>query len=184
MSAKDLNTIGFLDQIVDAGVDIIKIEGRARPAEYVDRTVRCYKEALDAVAEKTYTEEKIKAWNERLTTVFNRGFWDGYYMGRKMGEWNETHGSKATERKVYIGKINKYFAKVNVGEFYMETNSLKEGDQILISGPTTGVVNTTVKELRVEDEKTGEVKKGMTFSMPIAEVVRPSDKLYKILKVE
>jgi putative protease len=184
MSAQDLNTIGLIDQIVDAGVDIIKIEGRARAPEYVDRTVSCYKEALEAVADNTYTEEKIKEWNERLSSVFNRGFWDGYYMGRKMGEWNDSHGSKATERKVHIGKINKYYAKVNVGEFYLETNSLKQGDKILISGPTTGVVNATVEELRVDDEKTGEVKKGVTFSMPIAETIRPSDKLYKILKVE
>lgn len=182
MSAKDLCTIGFLDKVAEAGVQILKIEGRGRSADYVDTTVTCYREAVDSLADGSYDGEKIENWTERLATVYNRGFWDGYYLGRKMGEWNDSYGSKATEKKVYLGRGVKYFKNIGVGEFQLETLSLSKDDSILITGPTTGVVNTTVKELRMEHHEVNEVKKGDTFSMPIATIIRPSDKLYKIVK--
>jgi len=178
MSAKDLCTIDFLDKIVDAGVEVIKIEGRGRSADYVYTTTKCYREAVDSILEGTYTQEKISKWKEELTTVYNRGFWDGYYLGRKMGEWSDTYGSKATKRKVFIGKGVNYFKKLNVAEFRLETKSLKIGDEILITGPTTGVIKTRVKELRLEDKAVQLVKKGDNFSMPVDEIIRPSDKLY------
>lgn len=182
MSAKDLCTIGFLDKVIDAGVQILKIEGRGRSADYVDTTVRCYREALDSLAEGTYSSEKIEKWMERLATVYNRGFWDGYYLGRTMGEWNDSYGSKATEKKIYIGKGVKYFGKIGVGEFQLEAHSLSKGDKILITGPTTGVINTEVAEIRMDDQQVESVSKGDVFSMPINEMVRPSDKLYKIVQ--
>ena len=178
MSAKDLCTIDFLDKIVDAGVEVIKIEGRGRSADYVYTTTKCYREAVDSILEGTYTPEKISKWKEELKTVYNRGFWDGYYLGRKMGEWSDTYGSKATKRKVFIGKGVNYFKKLNVAEFRLETKSLKIGDEILITGPTTGVIKTRIKELRLEDKPVQLVKKGDNFSMPVDEIIRPSDKLY------
>lgn len=181
MSAKDLCAIGFLDKVLDAGVSVLKIEGRGRSADYVHTTVQCYREAADAIAEGTYTKEKVEAWTKELAKVYNRGFWDGYYMGRKMGEWNDSYGSRATEKKIYLGKGVKYFNKIKVGEFVLDTHSLKSGDEILITGPTTGVIKTTVEELRVDDSKVEEVKKGDVFSTPIGEQIRPSDKLYKIV---
>ncbi len=181
MSAKDLCTIGFLDKVVEAGVQILKIEGRGRSADYVDTTVKCYREAVDSLADGTFSDEKIENWMERLATVYNRGFWDGYYLGRKMGEWNDSYGSKATEKKIYLGRGVKYFKKIGVGEFQLETLNLHKDDKILITGPTTGVINSTVAELRLDDQAVDEVKKGDTFSMPVGEVVRPSDKLYKIV---
>lgn len=180
MSAKDLCTIDFLDKIVSAGVEVIKIEGRGRSSDYVYTTTKCYREAVDAIAEGTYTRDKIDRWLEELSTVYNRGFWDGYYLGRKMGEWSDTYGSKATKRKVFIGSGVNYFKKIKVAEFKLETKSLKLGDEILITGPTTGVIKTTVKELRLDDKPVSEVRKGDNFSMPVDEIVRPSDKLYKI----
>ena len=144
MSAKDLCTIGFLDKILEAGVEILKIEGRGRSADYVDTTVRCYREAVDSINEGSYSEERILDWTERLSTVFNRGFWDGYYLGRKMGEWNDAYGSKATVRKVFLGRGVKYFNKIKVAEFSLETSNLKLGYKILITGPTTGVIRTEV----------------------------------------
>ncbi len=182
MSAKDLCTIGFLDKIEAAGINILKIEGRGRAADYVSTTVACYREAVQAIGEGTYGKDQIDNWLERLSTVFNRGFWDGYYLGRKMGEWNDSHGSKATEKKVFIGKGVKYFSKINVAEFILETNTLKLGDKILITGPTTGAITTTVEELRVDNSPVEEVAKGASFSLPVSETIRPSDKLYKILK--
>jgi putative protease len=182
MSAKDLCTIGFLDKIADAGIDILKIEGRGRSADYVQTTVACYREAVDAINQGTYDKDQIDGWMERLSTVFNRGFWDGYYLGRKMGEWNDSYGSKATEKKVFIGRGVKYFGKINVAEFQLETNTLKLGDKILITGPTTGAITTTVEELRVDNTPVEEVAKGVSFSLPVSEAIRPSDKLYKILK--
>lgn len=181
MSAQDLSTIDFLDKVIDAGVEVVKIEGRGRSAEYVYTVVKCYREAIDALAAGNYTAEKIQNWMNRLSTVFNRGFWDGYYLGRKMGEWSNVYGSKATKRKVYLGKGVKYFDHISVGEFFMESQALDIGDEILITGPTTGVVQTIVNELRINDCATDRVKKGDLFSMPLAEKVRPSDKLYKLV---
>ena len=181
MSAKDLCTIGFLPKLVDAGINVLKIEGRGRAADYVHTTVSCYREAVEAVENGTYGRGKIEDWLQRLSTVFNRGFWDGYYLGRKMGEWNDSYGSKATERKILIGKGVKYFKKIGIAEFRLDANSLKKGDRILISGPTTGVINATVEELRVEGEPVDEVAKGISFSVPVPQVIRPSDKLYKVV---
>jgi putative protease len=181
MSAKDLCTIGFLDKIVEAGVDILKIEGRGRSADYVDTTVRCYKEAVEAVGDGTYAKEKIDRWVRQLSTVYNRGFWDGYYLGRKIGEWNDSYGSKATVKKIFLGRGVKYFNKIKVAEFKITTSSLKIGDKILITGPTTGIIRTTVDEIRVDDKNVDEVKKGHSFSIPVKDTVRPSDKLYKLL---
>jgi putative protease len=181
MSAKDLCSIGFLDKILDAGVEILKIEGRGRSADYVDTTVRCYKEAVESIFNDSYTSDKIEHWADRLSTVYNRGFWDGYYLGRKMGEWNDSYGSKATVKKVFLGRGVKYFNKIKVAEFKMETSNLRIGDKVLITGPTTGVIRTEVEELRVDDQRVEEVGKGFHFSLPVGEIVRPSDKLYKLL---
>lgn len=182
MSAKDLCTIGFLDKIVDSGVAVLKIEGRGRSADYVDTVVRCYKEAVLAVREDTYTQDKIERWTEQLATVYNRGFWDGYYLGRKMGEWNDSYGSKATEKKIFLGKGVKYFSKSKVAEFRMESHTLNKGDSILITGPHIGVVTTEVKEMRVDDHSVGSVKKGDLFTIEMNEVIKPSCKLYKIVR--
>jgi U32 family peptidase len=182
MSAKDLSTIGFLDKLMDAGVRILKIEGRGRSADYVDTVVRCYREAVTAVQDKTYSQEKIEDWTNRLSRVYNRGFWDGYYLGRKMGEWNDSYGSKATEKKLFLGKGTKYFGKIQVGEFRMESHSLKKGDQILITGPHTGVIRTTVEEIRVADMMVDIVAKGDVFSIRVPEMIKPNDKLYKVLQ--
>ncbi|WP_187262698.1 peptidase U32 family protein [Pontibacter beigongshangensis] len=182
MSAKDLCTIGFLDKLLEAGVRILKLEGRGRSADYVDTVVSCYREAVEAIQESTYTPEKIEAWTGRLATVYNRGFWDGYYLGRKMGEWNDSYGSKATEKKILIGKGIKYFGKIKVGEFGMESHALKKGDQILITGPATGVIRTTVEEMRVADVVVEQVAKGDVFSMRVPDTIKPNDKLYKVVK--
>lgn len=181
MSPKDLSTIGFVDKLLDAGVKVFKIEGRARPAEYVKIVSECYNEAIDAVYEGTYSTEKIQAWEERLSTVFNRGFWDGYYLGRKMGEWSKEYGSKATKKKIYLGPARNYFSKIKVGEFEIQTGSLKIGDEILITGPTTGVIQAIVEELRFDEKPVEEVVKGQIISMPVSEKVRRADKLYKVV---
>lgn len=181
MSPKDLCTIHFLNKMVDAGVRVMKIEGRARGPEYVKTTVSCYHDALNSIADGTYTPEKIEKWKQELSTVFNRGFWDGYYLGQKLGEWSNVYGSKATKRKVYLGKGTNYFSKLKVAEFYMETGTLKTGDEILIIGPTTGVIQTTVKEIRVDLKNVNEVSKGKSFSIPLDSLVRRSDKLYKLV---
>lgn len=180
MSPKDLCTIGFLDKMLLAGVRVFKIEGRARSAEYVKTVVQCYDEALTAVCEGTYTPEKIKIWEEKLSSVYNRGFWDGYYLGQKMGEWSNIYGSKASKKKVYIGKVTNYFSKLNVAEILMETKTLNIGDDIIIMGPTTGVYESTVTEIRVDLQPVNETKKGEKFSMPVDVPVRRSDKLYKL----
>ncbi len=184
MSPKDLSTIDFVDKVLDAGVKVFKIEGRARPAEYVKIVSESYREAVNSVYEKTYTKEKIDAWITRLSTVFNRGFWDGYYLGRKLGEWSKDYGSKATKQKIFIGKASNYFAKIGIGEFKVQTGSLKIGDEILISGPTTGVIQSKVKELRFDEKPVDEVTKGQVFSMPTDEKVRRADKLYKVVDVK
>jgi len=183
MSPKDLCTIGFIDNIIDSGVKVLKIEGRARPAEYVKAVTSCYNEAVKAYIEGTYTIEKVKEWEKRLETTFNRGFWDGYYLGRKMGEWSKEYGSKATKTKVYIGKGTNYFNNLKVAEFLIQAENLKVGDEILITGPTTGVIETTVKEIRLDLAAVDSVEKGSLVSIPIDEKVRPSDKLYKMVKV-
>jgi putative protease len=183
MSAKDLCTIGFLDRIVESGAAVLKIEGRGRSEEYVSTVTACYREALDAIAASTYTKEKIMNWTKRLETVFNRGFWDGYYLGRKMGDWNDEYGSKATQKKIYIGKGVKYFDQLKVGEFIIESQTLVVGDEILISGPTTGVIRSLVHELRVNEYTCESVKKGDVVSMPVHTKIRASDKLYKIVTV-
>jgi U32 family peptidase len=181
MSPKDLCTIGFLDKIINAGVKILKIEGRARPAEYVKTVSQCYDEAIKAYLDGTYSADKIRDWEERLATVFNRGFWDGYYLGRKIGEWSKEYGSKATKTKVYIGKGTNYFKKLGVAEFLIQAENIKIGDEILITGPTTGVIQTSVKEIRLDLEPVEMAGKGNLVSIPIDQKVRPSDKLYKLI---
>ena len=179
MSPKDLSTIGFLDKIIDSGVTILKIEGRARPPEYVKTVTMCYREAVESIHDGTYGPDKIHELEDRLKQVFNRGFWDGYYLGQKLGEWSEVYGSKATRRKEYLGRGNNYFPNIGVGEFIMETKSLKLGDEVLITGPTTGAVEIKVEELRLDDMPVQEVKKGDRFSMKLDVKIRRSDKLYK-----
>ncbi|MCB9249978.1 MAG: U32 family peptidase [Ignavibacteriales bacterium] len=181
MSAKDLATIDFLDKVLDAGVRVLKIEGRGRSADYVYTTVKCYREAVDSILAGTYTEDKIRDWKERLATVYNRGFWDGYYLGKKMGEWSEVYGSKATTRKILLGKGIKYFPKAKVGEFLIEAHTLKKGDKIIITGPTTGIIETLVEEIRVDDKSVEEANKGEYFSIRVDETIRASDKLYKVV---
>ncbi len=184
MSPKDLNTIGFLDKILDAGVTVLKIEGRARSPEYVKTVSKCYDEAIKAYIDGTYNEKKINIWKEKLSTVFNRGFWDGYYLGQKLGEWSKRYGSRATKRKIYVGKGMNYFSNIKVAEFKMETGNLNVGDEILITGPTTGVIETIVKEIRVNYKNVNESKKGDLFSIPIDDIVRRSDKLYKVVDAD
>lgn len=179
MSAKDLCTIDFLDKIIEAGVSVLKIEGRGRSAEYVYTTTKCYREAAEAIANGTYTEEKIAGWLKALETVFNRGFWDGYYLGRKIGEWSSIYGSAATVKKVYLGKGNKYFDKIGVAEFLIEAQALNAGDEIIVTGPTTGYIETVVDEIRVGDISVEAASKGNLVSFKLNEKIRPSDKLYK-----
>lgn len=181
MSPKDLCTIGFLNKMLDAGVRVFKIEGRARSAEYVRTVCECYSEAVQACLDGTYTREKIEAWKERLSTVFNRGFWNGYYLGQRLGEWSEVYGSKATRKKVLLGKITNYFTNLSVGEFKLESGALAVGDEILITGTTTGVIQMKVAELRVELQPVEQVEKGTVFSMPVPEKIRRGDKFYKVV---
>lgn len=181
MSPKDLKTIHFINKMIDAGVRVFKIEGRARGPEYVKVVVECYKEAIQAYLNNDFTEEKIEKWNQRLKTVFNRGFWDGYYLGQRLGEWSKNYGSEATERKVYVGKGVKYFSNIQVAEFMMQSGELNEGDKVLITGPTTGAIYATLKEPRVNLKPTQQVKKGESFSIKLEEKIRPNDKLYKIV---
>lgn len=184
MSPKDLCTIDFLDQLLDTGIVVMKIEGRGRAPEYVKTVIECYREAIDAYYDKSYNEEKVAGWMERLSSVYNRGFWGGYYLGQEMGEWSKGHGSKATTRKVYLGKITNYYAKVGVAECQMESHSFKQGDKILITGSTTGVLEEIVGEIRVDDTAAAESKKGDLCSFKVGDKVRPSDKLYKVVAVE
>lgn len=182
MSPKDLKTIRFIDQMMAAGVRVFKIEGRARGPEYVYTVTRCYKEAIQAVLDGTFTEEKKDAWDERLRTVFNRGFWDGYYLGQRLGEWNKDYGSSATERKVYVGKGVKYFSKIGVAEFAIEAQELHRGDKLCITGPTTGIIFLNADEIRYELQPVDVAHKGEHISMPVPRKVRPSDKLFKIVR--
>jgi len=181
MSPKDLKTIHFMNKMLDAGVGVFKIEGRARGPEYVRIVTECYKEAIKAYCNDTFSEEKIADWNERLKRVFNRGFWDGYYLGQRLGEWSDKYGNEATEKKLYIGKAIKYFSKLGVAEFLMETQTLKIGEKILITGPTTGAIFMDVEEIRVELKPVNETVKGERFSIKVGEKIRPSDKLFKLI---
>jgi U32 family peptidase len=181
MSPKDLCIIDFLNVVLDAGVKVLKIEGRARSSEYVKTVVTCYNEAIHAYLENSFTREKTRAWKIRLATVFNRGFWDGYYLGRTIGEWSDAYGSKATKKKIYVGKGMNYFSNIQVAEFLAESDSIQVGDEIIITGPTTGLIEITVPELRVELKPVNEAKKGERFSIPLALPIRRSDKLYKLV---
>ena len=186
MSPKDLCTIGFLDKVVKAGVRVLKIEGRGRSADYVKVVVECYREALDAIADGTYTPERISQWTERLATVFNRGFWDGYYLGRKMGEWSERYGSQATENKVFLGKVTNYYNRPQVAEMKIETaEHLRVGEDLMVIGQTTGVYRATVEELRLGDtaQPVPEVGQGDVFSVKTTEMLHRGDKLYRVDRV-
>ena len=182
MSPKDLKTIGFLNKLLDAGVSVLKIEGRARSPEYVHTVVECYREAVESYFDETFTSEKISDWDARLASVFNRGFWNGYYLGQRLGEWSGNYGSLATHRKVYVGKGLNYFSKLKVAEFKLETGTLKVGDEIYITGPTTGLVKSIVQEIQIDKLSVKEAPKGSFISIPIDTKIRKSDKLYKIVE--
>ena len=185
MSPKDLKTIHFLNKMVDAGVRVFKIEGRARGPEYVRTVASCYNEALNAIVDGTYgSEEQIAQWDERLAQVFNRGFWDGYYLGQRLGEWTAKYGSSATRVKVYAAKGIRYFSKIGVAEFLMEAGELHVGDEIVITGPTTGALTMTVQEIRVDLKPVEKTVKGERFSIKTDEKIRPSDKLFLWKPVE
>lgn len=180
MSPKDLNTIGFLDKILDAGVRVLKIEGRGRAPEYVKTVTECYKEAVKAYFDGSYSPERIAQWNERLQTVYNRGFWDGYYQGQKIGEWTEKHGSLATKKKIYVGKVTNYFSRLSVAEIKIEAEPLKVGDDIYILGPTTGVYEDKIREIRVDLKVVDVAQQGEICSILVKSLVRRSDKLYRL----
>ena len=184
MSPKDLKTIRFMDELMEAGVRVLKIEGRARGPEYVHTVVSCYNEAINSVIDGTFTEEKKDAWDARLVTVFNRGFWNGYYLGQKLGEWSRHYGSEATERKVYIAKGIRYFSNIGVAEFKVEAGELNKGDKLLITGPTTGAMYLNADELRVDLKPVDKATKGQHVSFVVPDKIRPSDKLYKIVSAE
>jgi putative protease len=181
MSPKDLCTIGFLDKILAAGVGILKIEGRGRSPEYVNTVISCYREAVDAVSEGTYSPERVEGWMARLNKVYNRGFWDGYYLGQTLGEWAEQHGSVATQRKEYVGKVTNYFGKLKVAEIQMESGSLEPGDNVYIQGPTTGSVELNIPEIRVDLKPVKKTVKGDQCSIPVETFLRRADKIYKII---
>jgi len=181
MSPKDLKTIHFLNKILDSGVTILKIEGRARSPEYVKTVVGCYHEAVDAYFDGTFSEERIAVWDEKLASVFNRGFWDGYYLGQRLGEWSSNYGSMATKRKIYTGKVTNYFSNLGVAEIKLETGRLKLGDEIIVTGPSTGLIQTIVEEIRVGLVTVVEAQKGVLCSIPVATKLRRSDKLYKLV---
>lgn len=178
MSPKDLKTVHFLNKMVDAGVSVFKIEGRARGPEYVAETVAVYSEALNAICDGSYSEDQIAAWDARLIKIFNRGYWNGYYMGERLGEWSAKYGSSATRVKSYAGKAMRWFSKIGIGEFLLEAGELSVGDEVVITGPTTGALIFKVEELRFDLKPVEKVTKGQLFSMPVPEKVRPSDKLY------
>lgn len=178
MSPKDLKTIHFLDRMVDAGVRVFKIEGRARGPEYVHEAVECYSEALQAVCDGSFSEDKVAGWDARLDKIFNRGFWNGYYLGQRLGEWSSKYGSSATRTKVYAAKAIRHFPKIGIGEFQMEAGELKVGDEVVVTGPTTGALIFNVEELRLDLKPVEMVKKGDRFSLPVPAKVRPSDRLY------
>jgi putative protease len=181
MSPKDLKTIHFINKMMDAGVRVFKIEGRARGPEYVRIVTSCYSEAVESYCNDTFTGEKIERWNEKLSTVFNRGFWDGYYLGQRLGEWTHRYGSGAAKRKVYVGKAVKHFGNLGVTEFLVETQSVKQGDELLITGPTTGALFLTADDIRVDMATVPEAFKGDHFSIKVNEKIRPNDQLYKMV---
>ncbi len=182
MSPKDLKTIRFIDKMMKAGVRVFKIEGRARGPEYVYEVVTCYKEAIQSVLDGTYTEEKKDKWDERLSTVFNRGFWDGYYQGQRLGEWTKNYGNKATEKKVLVGKVMKYFSKLGVAEIAVEASEIEKDQNMLITGPTTGILKFDASEIRYDLKPVEKAEKGWRVSVPVPDKVRPNDKVYKLLK--
>ena len=182
MSPKDLNTVALLDYLLDAGVRVLKLEGRGRSPEYVKTIASVYREAVDAWFAGEYNQGNIDKWNERLSTVYNRGFWDGYYMGSKFGEWTEDYGNQATQRKMYIGKITNYFNKIGVAEIKIESHDLVVGDEIKIIGDTTGVYETVVEEVRLDLDPVDKVIKGEICSIKVSDIVRRGDKLYKVVK--
>ena len=182
MSPKDLKTVRFIDRMMEAGVRVFKIEGRARGPEYVATVVGCYQEAIQSVLDGTFTEEKKDEWDARLARVFNRGFWDGYYQGQTLGEWTTNYGSAATEKKVYVGKAIKYFSKLGVGEFQIEAADMSVGDRLLVTGPTTGALFMDLEEVRYDLKPVETVGKGMRVSFKVPEKIRPNDKLYKLVK--
>ena len=184
MSPKDLKTIRFIDKMMEAGVRVFKIEGRARGPEYVYTVVSCYKEAIKSVLDGTFTEEKKAAWDERLATVFNRGFWDGYYQGQTMGEWNDQYGSLATEKKTLVGRVNKYFSKIGVGEIAVQASTFKKGDRLLITGPTTGAMYLDATEIHDDNGPIEETVQHTYVSVPVPGKVRPHDKVFRIDKAE
>jgi putative protease len=184
MSPKDLCTINFLDELIDSGISVLKIEGRGRAPEYVATVIKCYREAIDAVQEGKYTQEKVADWMARLETVYNRGFWGGYYLGQELGEWTNKSGSSATQKKIYIGKGEHYFPKPKIGQFKLESHSLKIGDKILVTGPTTGAKETLVTNLMADDQQVEEAFKGQEITFPLDFKIRSSDKLYKLVEVQ
>ncbi len=184
MSPKDLCTINFIDKILKAGVTVLKIEGRGRPAEYVKTATECYREAVKAIHNNNYTREKIDEWIKRLRSVYNRDFWDGYYLGKKMGEWSDRYGSQATKTKTFVGLVTNYFSKLKVAEIEIQTHDIKLNEELLVIGPTTGVVETTVKEIRVELQGVSIAQKGASCSIPISDLVRRGDKVYKWIEKE
>lgn len=184
MSAKDLCTIDFLDKIADTGVSVLKIEGRGRSADYVYTTVQCYKEAVQALTDGTYTQQKITDWKDRLSAVFNRGFWDGYYLGRELGEWSDTDGSQATRKKIFLGKAVKYFPRIGVAEFMLEAGGLSIDDELLLTGPVTGIVSKKADSIHLDNGAVVRAEKGSSIAIPFPEKVRPGDKLYKIVATE
>ena len=183
MSPKDLKTLRFIDKMMDAGVRVFKIEGRARGPEYVYKVVTCYKEAIESVLNGTFTEEKKDKWDEELSKVFNRCFWDGYYQGQKLGEWNKNYGSAATEKKVLVGKVVKYFSKIGVAEIAVTASEIEKGERILITGPTTGVMYLDANEIRYDLNPVEKVEKGWNVSIPVTDKVRPNDKVFKLVTV-
>lgn len=182
MSPQDLCTIDFLDKIKDAGVSVLKLEGRGRAPEYVAKVVKCYREAIDSLEDGTYSKEKVSGWMHELEKVYNRGFWGGYYLGQKLGAWSDGPGSQATQKKVYIAKGMHFYPKASIGEFKMEAYDLKVGDTILITGPTTGAQELVVEEMFVNDQKGDKAQKGDLITIKFPFRIRPSDKLYKIVE--
>lgn len=182
MSPKDLKTIHFMNKMLDSGVRVFKIEGRARGADYVKTVVECYREAVESYLDGSFTEEKIAAWDKRLAQVFNRGFWNGYYLGQRLGEWSHNYGSQATQKKIYVAKCTNYFKKIDVAEFLLEAQSLSVGDKILITGETTGAYEDVVTEIRVDLKSVPTVEKGTYFSLKTSEIIRRNDKLFKVVE--
>lgn len=184
MSPKDLKTIHFIDEIIRAGVRVFKIEGRGRSADYVKTTSRCYREAANAYFDGTFNEENIERWNRELASVYNRGFWNGYYLGQRLGEWTKNYGSMATKRKIYVGKVTNYFSRIGVAEIKIETQDLQIGDSVQITGPTTGVYEDTISELRVDENPAEKAVKGAHCSVPVSSLVRRMDKVFKVVEAD